>query len=718
MKTNFFMLVQFLIGLGLLQIATSPIATAQSKPNVIFIMVDDAGYQDFIKYKNLKDSRGTKVQQHFAFKLLEERAIKFTHFYTNPTCSPTRMSLMTGNNPVKTGIEHAVCVPDSKVKDGTARGIPSDAMTIPKKMNRLGYRTAHVGKWHIGERAGKKPADQGFHDTIVYKYDNHKFWDPEFHTYIGRSRTRTRIESGYKTKILTDISLQLMEKHKNHHRSKPLFMNVWYNAPHHPFQPPQWAIDRFFKGSKSQFSKLNSKDRELYKFMAVMYTLDQQINRIIQKVKNDSHFKNNTIVMLTSDNGGAAKKDNYSNAPLEGAKGKLFEGGVRLPLYVYSPSRFSKGINHSLLRSSDLLATLTTLAGGSVDFITEGESFAHLLNNTRKAEKKQRKRPIMIAQRGQIKYCDYKGAFLRARGYETGATWRQMVRRADSQGDWKYIMQVEKGQFEEHLFDFSKRTHGRSLEDESSRSNLARHPSFQSKRQEMKNLLYHQIIRKSAIPMALQNKTGQSSVSSNRFTLTTNGSGGRAHLPRNDRYETHDGSFTFSVKVRPSAKAMGRRSMIAQRHMSWTLFLLPDRRIELAVRDEDTGKVAHLFSQTKLNANREYNVTFSITGHTGNNKSEDDSTCTRTGKKWTFVNNVARLYVDPATQSSQPNVEALNASEIFNVNYTGYSNLVYIGRGKQNLASESFYGKITLLGAFAMPLTTEQVHYLYRNPLN
>ena len=692
-----------------------------TKPNVIFIVLDDAGYQDFVKHQT-----DTNID-HSAFRFLERWALKFTHFYTNPTCSPTRMSLMTGKNPASFGVEHALCVPDSQIPNdpfGSARGIPRTEMTIVKKLNSAGYRTAHVGKWHIGERPGKRTKDQGYHDTLVYRYDNHKFIDPYMMFYSGTSHTKKwagknkGVIKGHKTDLLTTYALKVIKEHKKSHKAKPLFLNLWYNAPHHPFTPKDEFVQNYGYDTVKDLkeSGLSAKDIDLIKFKAVMDQIDHNLKRIIDHIKADNHFKKNTIIMLTSDNGGAAKKNNYSNTPLIGAKGKLTEGAVRLPLYVYRPGVNLAGKrNSTLLRSSDLLPTLTDLAGASHNFETEGVSFASLLDPAKANTQNSRSELIFWNQRGQIKYCKGKwSAFKREKGWNKYATWRQAIR----DDNWKFISKSENGTYQEFLFDFSNRNS--ELETDKVNNSRNKVTSNPAKADEMRTKLYNAVIEKSQMPAVLQVNSGTASVSGSTMSFPgKNSSGGRVKIKKHDLYETHDGSFTFSLRVKAYDKSFGKKRTLAHRSGSWKLSMLGNGRIRLNLKGENYASNGQrilsdvqIESSTTLTAGQEYNVTFTVTGHVGNNKTDSASDCS-SGEKKTFINNVARLYVDPVTRTQKPNVEAINATSMTNIAYSGYDNPVFVGRPKDNKASESFFGKIQLLGAFALPLTQEQLRHLY-----
>lgn len=661
-------------------------ASSSTKPNIIYIMVDDAGMRDFIN-PEIKSP---------TFDMLEKQALKFTHFYTNPTCSPTRMSVMTGDNPARYGVEHAVCLPDSIVLQGTARGIPRKRKNvISKVLQRQGYRTAHIGKWHLGERSGKKAAHQGFNDTIVYKYNNHYFVDPEIRKYINGRKDSFKKVKGHKTEILTGYALDILDKHAKSYSDKPLFLNLWYNAPHHPHMP--------IKKWKDYYHKKGVYSHEKVKFYGVMSQLDENIARVINKVKNNPKLSKNTIIFLTSDNGGSAKPGNYSNTPIDGkvvtgAKGSIFEGGIRVPLYaLWVGGNLKKGFkNKSVLRSSDLLSTFAKLAGTNIN-TRDGESFASTLLNNQGQNIKSRQKKIFWHQRGKITYCGNSGYqdLIDRKAWREEDNYRQGIRI----GNWKFVVETTGQTKDEYLFDFSK------SEVETSKKNLKN--SQTTKLREMRTELNKLAISKSQIYQKIENVKGNTTLENNLLHFK---SSGLANIKAHDLYEHHDGSFTFAAKVKPRIIGSKER-IIAYRKGSWRLVLLPTGKISLKIRDERSNQIVNLLSTTRLKAGNEYNIAFTISGHTGNPKPKKKKGC---AEEYSFINNVARLYITPSNGQVIPLPEADNGADIYNVAYSGYSNPIYLGNSIER--NQPFIGKITVKSSHSLALSRDQLKIVFDSP--
>lgn len=661
-------------------------ASSSSKPNIIYIMVDDAGMRDFIN-PEIKSP---------TFDMLEEKALKFTHFYTNPTCSPTRMSVMTGDNPARYGVEHAVCLPDSIVLKGTARGIPRKRNNVVSKiLQRQGYRTAHIGKWHLGERSGKKAAHQGFNDTIVYKYNNHHFKDPEIRKYIDGNKDYFKKVIGHKTEILTDYALGILDTHAKEYSDKPLFLNLWYNAPHHPHAP--------IKKWKDFYEKKNKYSHEKEKFYAVMSQLDENIARVINKVKENPELSKNTLIFLTSDNGGSAKPGNYSNTPIDGkivtgSKGSIFEGGIRVPLYaLWVGGDLKEGFkNNSVLRSSDLLSTFAKLAGTDVT-TRDGESFADILTKNKGQNIKNRDKAMFWHQRGKITYCGKAGYqdVIDRKAWRNEDNYRQGIRI----GNWKYVVETVGQNKSEYLFDFAR------SEVETDNKNLS--GQLPAKAKEMRDELNKLAISKSQIYQQIENVKGNATLTDNLLHLK---SSGIANIKAHDLYEHHDGSFTFAAKVKPRIVG-GKTRIMAYRSGSWRLVLQPNGKVQLKIRDEKSNQLVTLESKSKLKAGQEYNIAFTISGHTGNPESKKKKDC---AEEYAFINNVARLYISPASKADIPLPQADNGADIYNVAYSGYSNPIYLGNSKE--MNQPFIGKITVKSSHSLALSREQLGVVFSNP--
>jgi len=314
---------------------------ALQKPNILFLLADDLGYNDFGANNNNKETPTPNMNQ------LAAESLRFTRFYTESTCSPSRAALLTGRYPARAGFR-----PD-------AHGIPTELTTLPEALHAAGYSTHHVGKWHVGSTYPSAwPNAQGF-DTTFGFIDQWSMRAPNKEnpiatpTYINPWLHDNSLErkeyQGHLSDILAEHTVKLI---KNSDRKKPWFIYHAFFAPHAPIQP----AERFAK----QFP-----DTPVGRYHALVNQLDSDIGQILQALK-DSGQVDNTIVVLASDNGGTNKElDN--NFPFNGSKATYLEGGIRTPLVIRWPKLFSPGGTFEKpIMMFDLFPTLAHIAGANI----------------------------------------------------------------------------------------------------------------------------------------------------------------------------------------------------------------------------------------------------------------------------------------------------------------------------------------------------------------
>jgi hypothetical protein len=434
-----------------------------------------------------------------------------------------------------------------------------------------------------------------------------------------------------------------------------------------------------------------------------MSQLDENIARVINKVKRNPELAKNTLIFLTSDNGGSAKPGNYSNTPIDGkvvtgSKGSIFEGGIRVPLYaLWVGGDLKKGFkNNSVLRSSDLLSTFAKLAGTNVT-TRDGESFADILTKNKGQNIKNRDKAMFWHQRGKITYCGKAGYqdVIDRKAWRNEHNYRQGIRI----GNWKYVVETMGQNKSEYLFDFAR------SEIETDNKNLS--GQLPAKAKEMRDELNKLAISKSQIYQQIENVKGNATLTDNLLHLK---SSGIANIKAHDLYEHHDGSFTFAAKVKPRIVG-GKTRIMAYRSGSWRLVLQPNGKVQLKIRDEKSNQLVTLESKSKLIAGQEYNIAFTISGHTGNPESKKKKDC---AEEYAFINNVARLYISPASKADIPLPQADNGADIYNVAYSGYSNPIYLGNSKE--MNQPFIGKITVKSSHSLALSREQLGVVFSNP--
>lgn len=321
---------------------------AQEKPNIIFILADDLGYGDLGCYG------ATDIQTPNIDKLAES-GIKFTRAYANSTvCSPSRAAILTGNYPDAVGVPGVI----RDMPNNNWGNLKDDVVTLPESLQKLNYTTALIGKWHLGYKSPDLPNDRGFHyfkGFVGDMMDNYYTHERGGINWMRENQLPIKPQ-GHATDLFTDWTLDYLEKQKK--EKKPFFLFLTYNAPHDPVQPPQ----EWLKKVESKVQKVSPKRQ---KMIALIEHLDYNVGRILNYLKI-SHLDKNTIIIFTSDNGGALQYE-ASNYPFSGGKGDMLEGGIRVPCLVKLPNQSQKIVSDTPLLLMDFCSTLITFAGGKLE---------------------------------------------------------------------------------------------------------------------------------------------------------------------------------------------------------------------------------------------------------------------------------------------------------------------------------------------------------------
>jgi arylsulfatase A-like enzyme len=313
------------------------------KPNIVFILADDMGYGDFSAVNDGLSSTPTLDQ-------LMDESVCFTQQYTaSPVCNPSRACLMTGRYPHRTG----------SIDTLEWRGLERLALretTIAEVLKAAGYTTGLVGKWHLGAFDMRyHPLNRGFDETVCFRGGMHDYydWRLEFNETVVRSDGR------YLTDVWTEEAVQFIRRHQ----AEPFFLHVTYNAPHTPLQAPAEAVQPFL-----ETGKFNQGVSTLYGMLKCM---DSGVARILETLQQCG-LTDNTIVMFTSDNGpqfggeGEERLDRF-NCHLHGAKGSVYEGGIRVPMLLRWPDGIEGQRQISeMVHFSDWFPTMLSLAGVQV----------------------------------------------------------------------------------------------------------------------------------------------------------------------------------------------------------------------------------------------------------------------------------------------------------------------------------------------------------------
>ncbi len=371
--------------------------SAQSKPNIILILSDDAGYADF-------GFHGSKVMKTPNLDKLAKEGVKFNQGYVSAsTCGPSRAGLITGRYQQKFGFgeNNVPGFMSSSGFTGDDMGIPTNELTIGDYMKTLDYKTAFYGKWHLGGADRFHPLKRGFDEFYGFRGGARSYFPyldlPKSHLdKMERNFGNFEEHKGYLTDALAKNAISFIKENKN----EPFFVVMSFNAVHTPMDAD--------KKDLKKFPKLTDNRKTV---AAMTLALDRACGNIFKALKKLKLDKN-TIIVFTNDNGGPSDKNASDNAPLSGTKSNHLEGGIRVPFLMKWPGKIAKNSNYEYpISTLDLLPTLFAAGGGDINNIkeTDGVDLMPYINKT------NQERP-------------HKTLF-----------WKKDVRAAVREDDWKLI---------------------------------------------------------------------------------------------------------------------------------------------------------------------------------------------------------------------------------------------------------------------------------------
>lgn len=311
-------------------------------PNVIIMLADDLGWAD-VGY------RGSDIQTPHIDSLAKD-GMRLERFYATPFCSPTRAALMTGKDPIKLGVAHAVLMAWSN------GGVSPKERFISESFKDAGYQTAMIGKWHMGHTIEQHtPNARGFdhfygHFNTDVDYFTHSFADGHDFQENGVSVYH---EGEYATDVHGDQSVRYIKEIRD--PNKPFFMYVPFLAPHSPMQAKEEDLAKYP-------NRLEVPGRSKKSYAAMVDSLDQAIGRILGAI-DDEGIRDNTLILFFTDNGGYGVFGG-DNTPLRGEKLTPFEGGVRVNALLRWPDVIPpETVNENVISVLDVFPTLATAAG-------------------------------------------------------------------------------------------------------------------------------------------------------------------------------------------------------------------------------------------------------------------------------------------------------------------------------------------------------------------
>jgi arylsulfatase A-like enzyme len=330
--------------------ATISPGAASERPNIVVILADDLGNADL-------GYRGSAIRTP-ALDQLARDGVRLESWYGQQLCTPARAALMTGRYPMRYGLQTGVIFP------AHTYGLPTDETTLPQALQAAGYKTAMVGKWHLGHADRKYwPQNRGFDTFYGNLVGEVGYFDKQRGGVIDWQRNGEFFkDERYLTTLIGDEAVKIISSHDT---AAPLFLYVASLAVHTPLEAPEANIAAY----NGVFE--NAEKRT---YAAMLTALDTQVGRIVEALKTRGMYEN-TIIFFSSDNGGVrnmkigapggekASEPPASNLPYRDGKATLYEGGVRVPSIISWPKEFTPRVVSEPLHHVDLMPTLLGIAG-------------------------------------------------------------------------------------------------------------------------------------------------------------------------------------------------------------------------------------------------------------------------------------------------------------------------------------------------------------------
>ena len=367
----------------------SSASKANTKPNIVVIVADDLGYGELGCYGG-KDAPTPNLDA------MAKAGVRFTSGYvTCPVCSPTRAGLLTGKYQHRFGHENNIAQ-SWEIEHPELMGLPVEEKTIADRLKAAGYRTACIGKWHLGAHENFHPQKRGFDEFFgfleggrAYLPDDHpgNFYfksSPPFAPVHFKESGKAPLLRGYEVvaeqEYLTDAFTREAVRFIDANTEQPFFLYLAYNAVHTPITPcPRW---------EARLSHIENPVRRA--IASMMAAMDEDIGKLRDHLRERGAAEN-TLVIFLSDNGGSPGGNhtlvdpscaNYSlNTPLRGFKGECWEGGIRVPYLIEWPAKIKGGVTFTEpVTSMDIVPTALSAAEEPAAEQTDGVDLIPFVN--------------------------------------------------------------------------------------------------------------------------------------------------------------------------------------------------------------------------------------------------------------------------------------------------------------------------------------------------
>ena len=346
-----------------------------SKPNILFILIDDMGWMDL-------GCQGNKNLHTPNIDALAKSGIRFTDAYAPaPVCSPTRAAIMTGQSPARLQITNHLPHQDrftpksSKLLPARMLNhLPLKYVTLAEKLKKdAGYATAFIGKWHLytGKNEKYNPLNQGFDINIGgCSYGGPPtFFDPYKIDFLAN-----RKKGEYLPDRLADEAIAFITKQQS--ANKPFFVALWNYTVHWPMEAPADLLKKY--------KNLPVRGYRDYRYAAMIEAMDNAVGKVLNSLDN-LNLTDETLVIFSSDNGPFGGVGDAS--PLRADKGHLYEGGIRVPLIIRWPGKIKpRTLDETPVILTDLYPTILEVSGidSNVNYPVDGKNLLPLLKERKK----------------------------------------------------------------------------------------------------------------------------------------------------------------------------------------------------------------------------------------------------------------------------------------------------------------------------------------------
>lgn len=308
-----------------------------ARPNVIVIMTDDQGLGDL-------SSSGNPHLKTPHLDGLRAEGVDLANFVASPTCSATRAALLSGLHEFRCGVSHT---------HSGRSWIRPDVPLMPEIFGQAGYRTAIIGKWHLGDALPCRPEDRGFHEVFIHGGgaigQTPDRWGNSYENPRVRTREGWRLTKGHGTRVFFEEAEHFIKQRAAD--EAPFYLHLAPNSPQAPQLAPLGSAARFLEAGLAE---------PVASFYAMIEEIDACVGRLLEQL-DALGLAERTIIVFMGDNGSALA---HWSGGLRGAKGSTDEGGVRVPCFIRWPGRIpAKRVVREMTSPLDLLPSLATLAG-------------------------------------------------------------------------------------------------------------------------------------------------------------------------------------------------------------------------------------------------------------------------------------------------------------------------------------------------------------------